>query len=603
MLNRPSKSEQSVWLRFRNESLVILLYLIALIVMTYPLIFKLGDVIPFHNPDTYTAIWQNWWLQQVLTQGADVNYTTHLFYPIGLDVTLIPQRWTSYPLWVLYNALWGDPTAYNLTALTQSLIKAYAMFRLILLFVQHRPSAWIGGAFFAFSPRILVAAIQQPNTGSVEFIPIFMIFFVLGLRRIHDSASNFRTIAILMGLAGVAFSANIYMNLKIGVFAMLIGGCYVLWVMMIHQLWRYRVFWGGLVIFALVSGVVSAPILIPTLTYPDLDSAINQFMPDRGINILSYVQADLKYPIFYNNLSAAADGIVLNQRLPMAFAQIGFTSIILGCIGAGIAIRKQRNHLIWFIVTLLFFWLSLGSVIVFDKTAVDWMPTLYPILANNPIFVALREPFRFQIIMIFGLSILLSLAIQWIFQRFSKRIAYLLYIIIIPLLLFELSVFPIPYRSADISPAYDYIAQHAGGPLIVMPMGRQQSKFAMYNQIVHERPIQEGMIARMPEGAYDYIESNLLLRDMAAINDIQIASDDLIANWDNEIDELLEAGFRYVVVHRLENTGTWILTVYPYQERMFFMEIEPDFETETVAVYDLEKLRGHPPQGDPFAED
>jgi len=603
MLNRPSKSEQSVWLRFRNESLVILLYLIALIVMTYPLMFKLGDIIPFHNPDTYTAIWQNWWLQQVLTQGADVNYTTHLFYPIGLDVTLIPQRWTSYPLWVLYNALWGDPTAYNLTALTQSLIKAYAMFRLILLFVPHRPSAWMGGAFFAFSPRILVAAIQQPNTGSVEFIPIFMIFFVLGLRRIHDSASNFRTIAILMGLAGVAFSANIYMNLKIGVFAMLIGGCYVLWVMMIHQLWRYRVFWGGLVIFALVSGVVSAPILIPTLTYPDLDSAINQFMPDRGINILSYVQADLKYPIFYNNLSAAADGIVLNQRLPMAFAQIGFTSIILGCIGAGIAIRKQRNHLIWFIVTLLFFWLSLGSVIVFDKTAVDWMPTLYPILANNPIFVALREPFRFQIIMIFGLSILLSLAIHWIFQRFSKRIAYLLYIIIIPLLLFELSVFPIPYRSADISPAYDYIAQHVDGPLIVMPMGRQQSKFAMYNQIVHERPIQEGMIARMPEGAYDYIESNLLLRDMAAINDIQIASDDLIANWANEIEELLEAGFRYVVVHRLENTGTWILTVYPYQERMFFMEIEPDFETETVAVYDLEKLRGHPPQGDPFAED
>ena len=55
--------------------------------------------------------------------------------------------------------------------------------------------------------------------------------------------------------------------------------------------------------------------------------------------------------------------------------------------------------------------------------------------------------------------------------------------------------------------------------------------------------------------------------------------------------------------HRFEDTGSWSLVTYPYQERMFFMEIDPDFETETAAVYDLEKLRGHPPQGDPFAED
>jgi len=603
MLNTTSITGQSRWLRLRNEALVVLLYVIVLMIMTYPLVFKLGTIIPFHNPDTYTAMWQNWWLQQVLTRGADVNFTTYLFYPNGLDVTLIPQRWTSYPIWAIYNALWGDPIAYNLTVLTQSLIKAYAMFRLILLFVPHRPSAWIGGAFFAFSPRILVGAIQQPNTSAVEFIPIFMIAFVLALRRIHEKPDDRRMIILLMGLAGLAFSANIYMNLKIGVFAMLIGGCYGLWVFVSHQLWRHRLFWGGITIFVLVSTIISAPILIPTLTYPDLDSAINQYTPDRGINILAYVKADLKYPFFYNNLLASADGIVLTQRLPMAFSQIGFMSIGLGLIGAGIAIRKRRDHLVWLMITVLFFWLSLGSRIFINNTTLDWFPNLYPILLNNPIFVALREPFRFQIIMIFGLAFLLSLGIYGVSQRLSQRITYLMYLIVLPILLFELSVFPIPYRTAAISPVYEYVAQQDDGPLIIMPMGRQQAKYAMYTQIFHERPIEEGMIARMPEGAYDYIENNLLLRDMADINDIQQASDDLIANWDQEIDNLLEAGFRYVVIHRLEDTGTWILTVYPYQERMFFMEIEPDFETETEAVYDLQKLRGHPPQGDPFAED
>ena len=603
MLNTSPASRQSRWVQLRNESLVILLYLFVLTIMTYPLIFKLGEIIPFHNPDTYTAIWQNWWLQQILTRGADANYTTYLFYPHGLDVTLIPQRWTSYPLWAIYNTLWGEPVAYNLTVLTQSLIKAYAMFRLILLFVPHRPSAWIGGAFFAFSPRILVGAIQQPNTGAVEFIPIFMIFFVLALRRIREQPDNVKLIVLMMGLAGLAFSANIYMNLKIGVFAMLIGGCYALWVFVSHQLWRQRVFWGGMTIFTLVSAIICAPILLPTLTYPDLNNAINQYVPDNGLNILSYVKADLKYPFFYNNLFASIDEIVLNQRLPQAFSQIGFMSIILGIIGAGIAIRKQREHLIWLVMTLLFFWLSLGATVTIGNTSVDWFPNLYPLLLNNPIFVALREPFRFQIIMIFGLSILLSLAVYGIFQRFSERTASLVCLIIIPLLLFELSVFPIPYRLATHSPAYGYVAQQDDSPLIVMPMGRQQAKFAMYNQIFHERPIAEGMIARIPEGAYDYIDSNLLLRDMTDMNNIVKASDELIANWDNEIDHLLEDGFRYVVIHRLEDTGTWKIVTHRYQERMFFMEIEPDFETDTEAVYDLQKLRGNPPQGDPLAED
>ena len=124
-------------------------------------------------------------------------------------------------------------------------------------------------------------------------------------------------------------------------------------------------------------------------------------------------------------------------------------------------------------------------------------------------------------------------------------------LLIVPLMLFELSVFPIPYRMSSISPAYDYIIERHEGPIITMPMGRQQTKYVMYTQIFHERPIPEGMIARMPADAYDYIDSNLLLRDMADINTLQAASDDLLANWDSEIDTLLDEGFRYVVVSSL----------------------------------------------------
>ena len=94
---------------------------------------------------------------------------------------------------------------------------------------------------------------------------------------------------------------------------------------------------------------------------------------------------------FTTTYFASIDDILLNQRLPQAFAQIGFISILLGLVGAWMSIRKQHEHLIWLIVTLLFFWLSLGSIIIFDKIVLDGFPNLYPILLNNPVFCSLTR--------------------------------------------------------------------------------------------------------------------------------------------------------------------------------------------------------------------
>ena len=54
-----------------------------------------------------------------------------------------------------------------------------------------------------------------------------MIFFVLALRRTHQTPDDLRSIIGLMMLAGLAFSANVYMNIKIGVFCH-VGG-WMLW--------------------------------------------------------------------------------------------------------------------------------------------------------------------------------------------------------------------------------------------------------------------------------------------------------------------------------------------------------------------------------------
>ena len=66
--------------------------------------FSMHDSFPMDDVDTHTAMWQNWWMREALTQGKDLNQSEMLFHPNGLDVTLQPRRWASFPLGPLSTA-------------------------------------------------------------------------------------------------------------------------------------------------------------------------------------------------------------------------------------------------------------------------------------------------------------------------------------------------------------------------------------------------------------------------------------------------------------------------------------------------------------------
>ena len=169
--------------RWRQDRLPILLYLVTFVVMTYPFVFHMGDSLALHNTDTFKAIWQNWWIRESLTQGSDVNYHENVFYPDGLDVSLDPRRWTTFPLWTSLYTLFGDPLAFNLVALFGILFKAYGMYLFAGTCCSKSPgiSAWVSrrmSTLFA-APMLDRLALRQPNTGATEWIPWFMLFACL----------------------------------------------------------------------------------------------------------------------------------------------------------------------------------------------------------------------------------------------------------------------------------------------------------------------------------------------------------------------------------------------------------------------------------------
>ena len=224
------------------------------------------------NVDTHQALWQNWWVLEALTKGHDLNYHALIcFTPVDLDYTLQPPRWTGLVFWTPLYLLFGDPFAFNLTAAIGILLRAYGMYLFAMLIFKRRIPAWVCGAFYAFAGANLTHALQQPFTGASEWIPWFMLAFVYGLMRIRARA-EMRALVPTMLVAAFLFSLNVYANLKIGIFAMLLGGGYVLLYMLVHRLWALRSFWMSMIIFGLASVVICAPSLLPMILSEDLFS-------------------------------------------------------------------------------------------------------------------------------------------------------------------------------------------------------------------------------------------------------------------------------------------------------------------------------------------
>jgi hypothetical protein len=107
------------------------------------------------------------------------------------------------------------------------------------------------------------------------------------------------------------------------------------------------------------------------------------------------------------------------------------------------------------------------------------------------------------------------------------------------------------------------------------------AKRYMYLQTIHQRPIVEGKVARMPDGAYDYIKTNPLLRDWRE-------KERLTCDYDigGAIAGLQADGFGYVVVQR-RDVPEWLVD--------YFAAVEPVYRDKYITAFRLADLEANPP--------
>lgn len=583
--------------QWRNDRLPILFYILAFVLMSYPLVFRMSDSLPMNNVDTHSALWQNWWMREALVAGDNVLFSDLLFHPEGLDLTLQPRRWTTFPLWTVLYSAFGDPFAFNLTAVLGILFKAYGMYLFGMRLFDSRIPAWVCGGFYAFSSPALALSLQQPNTGATEWIPWFMLALCYGLSRIGLAARGQRQAPVMI-IAALLFALNAYANLKIAIFALLLGGSYIVLHAFSSRLWQRREFWRSMLVFSVAAICFVAPIVFTTLGSDHLDRAVATEVGDavtHSVDLLSFVKSQHDRPLLYMQSIAQLGG----ERLSTLFvaqhlSNVGVVSLAFALAGAIYAARRDRSVFVWLFIAIGFWMLSLGVIIYVNGKQIDflyWTP--YRLLQDVLLLRILRIPYRMTLIFVFALSVLIGYGLHYRLLTINQsRLQSMLMIISIVLLFFCTSIFPIPLREA---PRPKYLSALKGltdGAIIDVPMGRQPSKYYMSVQRFHQRPIVEGMIARTPDDVYDYVRSNTVLSVLHVDLNSELRADVTHDDWLRALRELEEDGFRFLVFHKQVPLAYSKQEPFPQwlDERLIMPE--PVYEDDDVAIYEIAAWEG-----------
>ncbi len=566
------------WLK--RDWLVLLLYLIATIVMTYPVAVRLsGDWVASRDVDTYMKLWDQWWFAKTIAAGQSLNFTRDIFFPGGIDLTYHSICWSATVLMWLVTPILGSIGAYNFNILFAVFTTAYGGYLLSRSMTQHRSAAWLGGAVYSFIPYHIAHTGGHPDLVHLAAIPIAVLLFTRAIQK--SSIASALVAAVMIGL--VAFT-----GLYLIIFAFITLIPIFIYLAFEHHRWRTQEFWKMAIIFGIASAIVVGPRVWPLVQSSDaLDEALaGKFNADTlQTDLLAFVIPSHFNPIFAPVVEPIANRFVMNQKWP---AYLGLVAIVMW--GSALTWRKNRKLTwTWALLGLFFAIMALGPVLRFNGKIYDNVPLPLAYLEWFPPMRAVARPDYFVLALILPLGVVTGIGVdRWLIALDRHRRIQIIFTIGLAVcMLFEYWDGVYPGFDPTPNPFYTQLANEPGQfALIDLPMGRFNSKEYIYDQITHRRPIVEGLIGRTPPEAYSYINNNALLSHWENNTPLDCQEIDA-ATIRHSFDQLAADNFRYIIVHHTDGTVPDTFSGY--------LTSQPIYHDDSITAYSVVDLQAQPP--------
>ncbi len=508
---------------FKAYAIATFIYLIAALIVLWPIPQNIMTV-TFGSPDPRQTFWNIWWAGHALFSLHTQIYNTNLlYYPMGTNLVLMTLSPLAGILTFPIQSL-GLVFTYNLLTILGFMLSGIFMFMLSYYLTGNRYAAFIAGLIFAFSPMHIAQSTVHLDWASIEFIPLFVLFFLLELKERKIKYAVIAAIAFVCA----SFVGDTEQGIMIGVFVLLFAYAYIN-----SNRKEYKKVLYGILLIAALSVIFSLPFLIPivkTLLSSNALGIANQgaqnsladnvFFSD---DVLAFFLPSYLNRLYDSNTSYAPNPILANNIQNVSFSgykvyswggvervsYVGYTVLLLCLLAIFLEKNKDRIKTVrmWGILTVVFALLAMGPIIVFGSFF-TFIPGLYFFYKLIPIFNLIREPGRFDVFVTLGLGIMAGFGSVRLFayvrEKKLKRPKHAeIYITFLLSLLIMLEYYGIP----PLNPAslvsysipksyYELGAIPCNCAAIALPYSESNVSYAMYFQTVFQKPIIGGYISR-----------------------------------------------------------------------------------------------------------
>jgi hypothetical protein len=532
----------------RRDVVVLLVYSLLALVLTYPLLLHLDTHVPGHGIDDPALTWNLWWVKfSIFNLGASPLYTDYLYYPLGVNLVAYTSTFLNGILSLPLQFTFGVIPANNLVIYFALVAGGYGTFLLareILSRCQIHSdlAAALAGGFYAFGAwHINYVVAGHFMLLSNEWIP----FYALYLIRLDKSSRRYGA------LAGLFFVLTAWTELTFIPFIALLTALSLLGFFVFRRFDGFGRLVRNLSVLSITVAVGTSPLLISLLG--DFARYGYYLAPGLGrVQVFSAEPISFLIPSAAHPILGEWANALTNANTSYAF--VGYAALLLAAFGL-ISRRRSREAWFWAVVAAFFALVLLGPTLILGGESTG-IPLPFAALRAIPLVNANRYPVRYNAMLMLALTPLIALGAAALLR--SRRTLVLM--ALTALLAFEQLVLPVPLTDLRSPPVFQTIRAEPGDfTMLDLPLGWRNSVaiqgkidyVAEFFQTVYQKRLIGGLTSRNPAFKFQYYLEQPVLNSLVAletgreVDEVRQAQDKAASD-----DVLRFFNIRYVEVNR-----------------------------------------------------
>ncbi len=475
-------------------------YVLAAILLTWPLAGHLTDRLPAGDNDLWQNYWNfDWWRTALLERGRLPYSTDVLYQPGPVSLAFHTHSEANVLLTMPVQLALGVPAALNTALLLSFILCGWGGYFLARDVVHDSGAALVAGLVLMLYPQRIEQSLEHLNLVSFQAMPFFLCIFLRLLRR----GGARHSIA-----AGLLYATNALYSWHNGLLVLPFAV-----VFFVQALWRGEQPRLRMTLDAVFAGLVAFAVLLP-FAWPMIREILageTYFLKppvNRAIDPLFLLVPSEVHP-FWGGLFS---GLYASFR---GYASAGFTcyaglvALALWLAG-GYLSRMRPSWRLWSALLALAVVLAMGDT--FSTGGWDtglWLP--FSGLRSVPILSTIRIPNRFMVPAMIALSVLVAIGTRELARLAEARRSGAAPWVVCAtgiLIAIDFLAVPFPLRELPRPKWLEALRLEPEGLLLDVPGGfRARGAEDLYFQTIHRRPIVGGYTSCVPPGVENRIAS------------------------------------------------------------------------------------------------